>query len=148
MTTVAPESTPETTRTPEGLRYRSIGELLYLHPFSLVLDEYNVRTEQADPDQALLDSVEEDGIETALLVRPLPDGKYGVVAGQRRMLSAQALAQRCIDEGRTDDVEAVPCMVRADLVGQSAEVIAAAVAKSLQENLLRRAMTSTDVARA
>ncbi|MFG2845933.1 hypothetical protein ACGF12_22605 [Kitasatospora sp. NPDC048296] len=147
MTITAPENVTVETRTADGLLYRSIGELHYLDPRKLVLDEYNVRTEDIDPDEALLESVA-TGIDNALLVRPFLDGTYGVVAGQRRMLSAQAAAQKCIDEGRERDILAVPCMVRADLIGQSAEVIAAAVAKSLQENLLRRAMTSADVASA
>ncbi|MFD5610509.1 ParB/RepB/Spo0J family partition protein [Kitasatospora sp. NPDC127060] len=148
MTITTPENVTVETRTADGLLYRSIGELHYLDPRKLVLDEYNVRTEETDPDEAMLESVEADGVETPLLVRPFLDGTYGVVAGQRRMLSAQAAAQKCIDEGRERDIRAVPCMVRADLIGQSAEVIAAAVAKSLQENLLRRAMTSADVASA
>ncbi|MEV7124315.1 ParB/RepB/Spo0J family partition protein [Kitasatospora griseola] len=147
MTTIAPASSTET-RTPEGLRYRSIGKHAYLDPRLLVLDEHNVRTEGAEPDQAMLASVEADGVEQSLIVRPRPDGTYGVLAGQIRMLSAQTAAQKCIDEGREDDILAVPCWVREDLVGQSPQQIAIAVAKSLQENQLRKAMTTGDLARA
>ncbi|MET9396157.1 ParB/RepB/Spo0J family partition protein [Kitasatospora sp. NPDC002965] len=149
MTITVPETVDTEPRTADGLRYRSVGELHYLDPRKLVLDEYNVRKKKdTAPDEAMLASVEADGVEIPLIVRPFLDGTYGVLAGQIRMLSAQAAAQKCVDEGREDDILAVPCMVRADLIGQSAEVVAAAVAKSLQENLLRQAMTLPDVVQA
>ncbi|WP_331727406.1 hypothetical protein OG871_40345 (plasmid) [Kitasatospora sp. NBC_00374] len=147
MTTIANAPLPET-RTANGLRFRSMGHHQYLDPRILVLDEYNVRTEDAEPDQAMLDSVEADGVGVSLLVRPRGDGTYGVLTGQLRMLSAQAAAKKCIDEGREDDIVAVPCWIRDDLEDQTPEKIATAIAKSLQENVLRKAMTSSDVARA
>jgi ParB family chromosome partitioning protein len=143
MTITAPEA-----RTADGLRYRDIGEFAYLDPRKLVLDPYNVRTEDTEPDQAMLDSVEEDGVEVPLIVRPQEDGNYGVLAGQIRMLSAQEAVKRCIEDGRPEDITAVPVMIRHDLVGQGPEVIAAAVAKSLRENHLRRGMSAMDTTRA
>ncbi|MQS17503.1 hypothetical protein F7Q99_36290 [Streptomyces kaniharaensis] len=139
MSITAPE-----TRTADGLRFRDIGEFRYLDPRKLVLDPCNVRTEDTEPDQAMLESVEQDSVEVALIVRPQEDGNFGVLAGQIRMLSAQEVARKCVEEGRPDDVMAIPCMIRHDLVGQGPEVIARAVAKSIQENLLRRKMTARD----
>ncbi|MEV7177853.1 ParB N-terminal domain-containing protein [Kitasatospora sp. NPDC093679] len=135
-------------RTTDGLLLPNIGRLEYVHPDMLVVDEYNVREEEVVPSPGLIASVREKGVEDALIGRPLPDGKIGVLAGQLRMLSAQAVTAELVEAGRKRDVRAVPVMVRDDLADADNDTIAEALALSLAENQLRQQMTTADVVKA
>lgn len=70
---------------------------------SLVVDATNVRVVgDSDLDVSeLAASIADQGVLNPLLVRPLPDGRFGVIAGQRRLAAARAAG---LDE--------VPCQVR------------------------------------
>ncbi len=90
---------------------------------------------QAGQEDAGIDELAEDikakGLINPLTVRPLDDGTYEVVAGQRRFLA-------CKKAG----LDAVPCRFMADLTDTDAVVI------SLTENVQRADMNPTDKAKA
>jgi ParB family transcriptional regulator, chromosome partitioning protein len=85
-----------------------------------------------DPDAlaALAASIEAGGVVQPLLVRPLPDGKYELVAGERRWRAAQQAG-----------LESVPAIVR-----DSAE--AEMLQTALIENMVREDLNPVDEARA
>ena len=78
------------------------------HPFKVRMDESMTE---------LADSVKERGVLSPVLVRPMPDGGYQMVAGHRRKMAAE-LAELptvpCIVRELTDD-EAVIIMVDSNL---------------------------------
>lgn len=78
------------------------------HPFKVRMDESMME---------LVDSVKERGVLSPVLVRPMPDGSYQMVAGHRRKRAAE-LAERpmlpCIIRELTDD-EATIIMVDSNL---------------------------------
>ena len=78
------------------------------HPFKVRMDEEMER---------LVDSVKERGVLSPVLVRPMPEGGYQMVAGHRRKRAAE-LAERpvlpCIIRELTDD-EAIIIMVDSNL---------------------------------
>ena len=85
----------------------------------LEIDPMNVR---GDPkvDMALIDSIRADGALQNLIVRPLPGGRFGVVAGVRRLVAA-----------RVAGLKTLPCRVR-----ELSDIEAMAV--SIKENVHRR----------
>ncbi|WP_052810572.1 ParB/RepB/Spo0J family partition protein [Variovorax paradoxus] len=98
----------------------------------LVLGEANVRRVQRDEGIAELAAlIESQGLLQRLAVVALPDGRYAVVAGGRRLRAMQRLAA----EGRLDAAQAVECRCFAD---------ARAVEVSLAENSGREAMHPAD----
>ena len=98
----------------------------------LVLGEANVRRVHRDEGIAELAAlIESQGLLQRLAVVALPDGRYAVVAGGRRLRAMQRLAV----EGRLDAAQAVECQCFAD---------ARAVEISLAENSGREAMHPAD----
>jgi len=93
-------------------------QVVYLDPSVLVRDEHNARTTDTEPDERLVRSVKEIGVEEAISVRPLNDGtgRYGVFKGWRRSQAAQIANATAVEEGR--EPREVPAFVRADLVGR------------------------------
>jgi ParB family chromosome partitioning protein len=110
---------------------------------------------------ALTDSIREKGILQPILVRPLPEGRYQIVAGERRWRAAQRAGLkgvpalvRELDDTETLEVAIVENVQRADLnpveealgyralidqFGRTQEQVAAVVGKSRSHvaNLLR-----------
>ncbi|WP_329529307.1 ParB/RepB/Spo0J family partition protein [Streptomyces sp. NBC_01462] len=82
----------------------------------LVRDEHNAREHDTEPDQKLITSVKELGVEEPISVRPLPDGTYGVFKGWRRAQAAQIANETAGQDGRP--VRTVKAFVRTDLVGR------------------------------
>lgn len=85
--------------------------------------------EAKGPLEALAYSIRERGVLQPILVRPLDDGRFALVAGERRWRAA-ALA----------GLAEVPAVVREDLEGASLEMA------QLAENLQREALSDLDVA--
>jgi ParB/RepB/Spo0J family partition protein len=75
----------------------------------LIVDECNIRTETWDQCPNFVEDVKDNGVQNPLLVRPLKDGKYGVVAGSRRFnasIDGQRKTVPCIIE-EMDDLTAL-----------------------------------------
>ncbi|MER5638253.1 hypothetical protein ABT095_14990 [Kitasatospora sp. NPDC002227] len=138
---------------PQGLRVRPM-ELMQVDPRTLVLDPHNVRDEDVELDQAMLDSVKLGGVDTPVIIRPLtkeqaealakpgkPLPEYGVLMGQRRWQTALEAVK--LAEEDHEEAFALPAILRRDLKGATAE----ALTKSLVENLHRKDMTASNVAR-
>ena len=81
-------------------------------------DAYNARTTDTKPDDDLLASVKELGVQDAISVRPGPDGRYGAFKGWRRAQAQQAANESAAADSRP--VRKVPAIIRADLVGSDA----------------------------
>lgn len=81
------------------------------------------------PLEALAYSIREHGILQPIVLRPLPDGRHALVAGERRWRAA-ALA----------GLKEVPAVIREDLEGASLEMA------QLAENLQRESLSDIDVA--
>lgn len=81
--------------------------------------------------EELASSIRQQGLLSPPIVRPMPDGRFEVLVGQRRLLACRKIG-----------LDPVPCLVRDDLGD------ADAVALSLVENVHRADMHPLDKARA
>ena len=106
-------------------------KLQHIDLSNLRLSEINVRRHGARDLESLIASIRSLGVIQPLLVRPNCDG-FEVVAGQRRLLACQALAE---EQGRFDPL---PCAVLEE--GDDAKAIEA----SLAENVMRLPMDELD----
>jgi ParB family transcriptional regulator, chromosome partitioning protein len=107
------------------------GELREL-PIELVKPNPNQPRTKIDPEAlaGLTSSIETNGIVQPLLVRPLPDGSYELIAGERRWRAAQAAG-----------LEKVPAVVRDQELAERLQV-------ALIENMVREDLNPVDEARA
>ncbi|MET9933773.1 MULTISPECIES: ParB N-terminal domain-containing protein [unclassified Streptomyces] len=120
---------------------------------SLIVDPFNHRRKPQDeteedttePDAETIQSVEEMGVQQAIVLRPLNgdhQGKYGIIIGQRRTKAAWYAAQKDLAEGRKP--RPIPALIRPDLTDADDEALAA----SFVENKIRRNATLRDDVRA
>jgi ParB family chromosome partitioning protein len=107
------------------------GELREL-PIELIKPNPNQPRTKIDPEAlaGLASSIETNGIVQPLLVRPLPDGSYELIAGERRWRAAQAAG-----------LEKVPAVVRDQELAERLQV-------ALIENMVREDLNPVDEARA
>ncbi len=107
------------------------GELREL-PIELVKPNPNQPRTKIDAEAlaGLTSSIETNGIVQPLLVRPLPDGSYELIAGERRWRAAQAAG-----------LEKVPAVVRDQELAERLQV-------ALIENMVREDLNPVDEARA
>jgi ParB family transcriptional regulator, chromosome partitioning protein len=107
------------------------GELREL-PTELIKPNPNQPRTKIDPDSlaGLASSIEANGIVQPLLVRPLPDGSYELIAGERRWRAAQAAG-----------LAKVPAVVRDQELAERMQV-------ALIENMVREDLNPVDEARA
>jgi ParB family chromosome partitioning protein len=107
------------------------GELREL-PVELIKPNPNQPRTKIDPEAlaGLASSIETNGVVQPLLVRPLPDGSYELVAGERRWRAAQAAG-----------LEKVPAVVRDQELAERLQV-------ALIENMVREDLNPVDEARA
>ncbi|MEU9370424.1 ParB N-terminal domain-containing protein [Streptomyces avermitilis] len=91
-------------------------QIVHLDPALLVRDECNAREHDTEPDDKLIASVKELGVEEAISVRPNPDGTYGAFKGWRRGQAAQIANATAEQDGRA--ARPVKAFVRTDLVGR------------------------------
>ncbi|GAA2344728.1 ParB/RepB/Spo0J family partition protein [Streptomyces violaceusniger] len=92
--------------------------IVRLDPSLIVRDGHNARTTDTEPDEKLIASVKELGVQDAISVRPASDGTYGAFKGWRRAQALQIANTTAEAEGRP--VRQVPAIVRDDLVGRDA----------------------------
>ncbi len=108
------------------------------HPFKVRMDEEMER---------LVDSVKERGVLSPVLVRPMPDGGYQMVAGHRRKRAAE-LAERpmlpCIIRELTDD-EAIIIMVDSNLQREQVLPSEKAFAYKMKLDAMKRQGQRTDL---
>jgi len=101
------------------------------HPFKVRMDEEMER---------LVDSVKERGVLSPVLVRPMPEGGYQMVAGHRRKRAAE-LAERpmlpCIIRELTDD-EAIIIIVDSNLQREQVFPSEKAFAYKMKLDAMRR----------
>jgi ParB family chromosome partitioning protein len=109
----------------------SAGELREL-PTELIKPNPNQPRTKIDPESlvGLASSIEANGVVQPLLVRPLPDGSYELVAGERRWRAAQAAG-----------LARVPALVRDQELAERLQV-------ALVENMVREDLNPVDEARA
>jgi ParB family chromosome partitioning protein len=107
------------------------GELREL-PLELIKPNPNQPRTKLDPDAlaGLASSIETNGVVQPLLVRPLPDGSYELIAGERRWRAAQAAG-----------LAKVPAVVRDQELAERLQV-------ALIENMVREDLNPVDEARA
>lgn len=107
------------------------GELREL-PIGLIKPNPNQPRTMIDPDAlaGLASSIEANGVVQPLLVRPLPDGSYELIAGERRWRAAQAAG-----------LAKVPAVVRDQELAERLQV-------ALIENMVREDLNPVDEARA
>jgi len=108
------------------------------HPFKVRMDEEMER---------LVDSVKERGVLSPVLVRPMPEGGYQMVAGHRRKRAAE-LAERpmlpCIIRELTDD-EAIVIMVDSNLQREQVLPSEKAFAYKMKLDAMKRQGERTDL---
>ncbi len=107
------------------------GELREL-PIELIKPNPNQPRTKIDPEAlaGLASSIETNGVVQPLLVRPLPDGSYELIAGERRWRASQAAG-----------LEKVPAVVRDQELAERLQV-------ALIENMVREDLNPVDEARA
>ncbi|MGW0778451.1 ParB/RepB/Spo0J family partition protein [Streptomyces sp. NPDC002835] len=137
MTTVI-TPTPAETPSPDEDQF----EVVRLDPADLERDPCNARTEGTAPDDRLINSVKALGVEDAISVRPLSNGKYGVFKGWRRAQAAQIANETAEADGRPR--QTVKAVIRTDLAGRDAWTRFL----SLVENDHRSQMEAPDAIRA
>jgi ParB family transcriptional regulator, chromosome partitioning protein len=108
-----------------------IGDLREL-PIGLIKPNPNQPRTKVDPEAlaGLASSIEASGVVQPLLVRPLPDGSYELIAGERRWRAAQAAG-----------LARVPAVVRDQELAERLQV-------ALIENMVREDLNPVDEARA
>ncbi|MEU5044578.1 ParB/RepB/Spo0J family partition protein [Streptomyces griseorubiginosus] len=114
-------------------------QIVLLDPAQVVRDEQNARETDTEPDEELIASVKEIGVEETISVRPRPDGTYGAFKGWRRA-QAQKIAN---DTAEQEDrpVRRIKAHVREDLVGRDGWTRFL----SLVENKHREGMSERDI---
>ncbi|MEV4048203.1 ParB N-terminal domain-containing protein [Streptomyces sp. NPDC049744] len=150
--------TEQTEQTPENeaAEPAAFGRLVAIDPLDfdpdggteklVIVDPYNHRKKReegdtTEPDAALIASVEEVGVQQAIILRPQEgerDGQLGIVIGQRRTLAAYRVASAAAQEGR--EYRKIPAIIRDDLRGVDDE----ALTVSMVENLHRRQASAQD----
>ncbi|HUC07720.1 MAG TPA: ParB/RepB/Spo0J family partition protein, partial [Solirubrobacterales bacterium] len=120
LSAILPEASPE-----------QAGELREL-PTELIKPNPNQPRTRIDPESlaGLASSIEANGVVQPLLVRPLPDGSYELIAGERRWRAAQAAG-----------LTKVPAVVRDQELAERLQV-------ALIENMVREDLNPVDEARA
>jgi ParB-like chromosome segregation protein Spo0J len=130
----APTDAPDT---PE----EDMPQIVYLDPAVILRDAQNAREHDTEPDEELIASVKEIGVEDAISVRPLPDGTYGAFKGWRRTQAQQIANATAEEDGRP--VRRIKAYVREDLVGRDGWTRFL----SLVENKHREGMSERDILR-
>ncbi len=141
---------------PETSADAAAGELLEL-PVDLIKPNPNQPRTHFDPDAlaALAQSIEASGVVQPILVRPLPDGSYELVAGERRWRAAQQAGLEKVpaiarDQAEPERLQAalIENMVREDLNPVEEAKACSALVEDLgltKEELARRVGRSRSV---
>ncbi|GHC88541.1 ParB/RepB/Spo0J family partition protein [Streptomyces flavofungini] len=132
---------PSTTADQPVTQEEASSQFAELDPAMIVRDPCNAREEDPEPDEELINSVKEIGVEDAISVRPRPDGTFAAFKGWRRAQAAQIANYTAEADGRP--VRTVKAWVRADLVGNDAWTRLLSVI----ENKQRASMSERDTLR-
>ncbi|MFF6953805.1 ParB/RepB/Spo0J family partition protein [Streptomyces iakyrus] len=116
-------------------------QIVLLDPAQVVRDEQNARETDTEPDEELIASVKEIGVEETISVRPRPDGTYGAFKGWRRAQAQKIANDTAEQDGRP--VRRIKAHVREDLVGRDGWTRFL----SLVENKHREGMSERDILR-
>ncbi|MFE8018258.1 ParB/RepB/Spo0J family partition protein [Streptomyces antibioticus] len=116
-------------------------QIVLLDPAQVVRDEQNARETDTEPDEELIASVREIGVEETISVRPRPDGMYGAFKGWRRAQAQKIANDTAEQDGRP--VRRIKAHVREDLVGRDGWTRFL----SLVENKHREGMSERDILR-
>ncbi|MGW2911323.1 ParB/RepB/Spo0J family partition protein [Streptomyces asoensis] len=111
---MAPAASPQTGQ-PDALE-EAVQQVVHLDAALLVCDACNAREHDTEPDDQLVASVKEIGVEEPISVRPNPDGTYAVFKGWRRSRAAQIANAAAGQDGRP--VRTVRAFIRTDLIGR------------------------------
>ncbi|MEU9191048.1 ParB N-terminal domain-containing protein [Streptomyces sp. NPDC048484] len=130
-------STPPTE--PATHKEEDAPQIVLLDPALVARDEYNAREEDTEPDEDLINSVKEIGVEETISVRPRPDGTYGAFKGWRRAQAQQIANATAEQDGRP--VRRIKAHVREDLLGRDGWTRFL----SLVENKHREGMSERDI---
>ena len=122
--TTDPSSSPET-----PLSLESEGERVHYLRLELLDPSPDQPRLQAEPDPELLENIRLFGVRTPIHVRPVYNGRYHIVAGERRWRACQILGKATI-----------PALIRHDNLDVAA-------AEALIDNLLRKELTGYEEAR-
>jgi ParB-like chromosome segregation protein Spo0J len=114
-------------------------QIVLLDPAQVVRDEQNARETDTEPDEELIASVKEIGVEETISVRPRPDGTYGAFKGWRRAQAQQIANATAEEDGRP--VRRIKAHVREDLIGRDGWTRFL----SLVENKHREGMSERDI---
>ncbi|MGW4951473.1 ParB/RepB/Spo0J family partition protein [Streptomyces parvulus] len=114
-------------------------QIVMLDPAQVVRDEQNARETDTAPDEELIASVKEIGVEETISVRPRPDGTYGAFKGWRRAQAQKVANDSAEQDGRP--VRRIKAHVREDLVGRDGWTRFL----SLVENKHREGMSERDI---
>lgn len=114
-------------------------QIVLLDPAQVVRDEQNARETDTEPDEELIASVKEIGVEETISVRPRPDGTYGAFKGWRRAQAQKIANDTAEQDGRP--VRRIKAHVREDLVGRDGWTRFL----SLVENKHREGMSERDI---
>ncbi|MDG9709767.1 ParB/RepB/Spo0J family partition protein [Streptomyces sp. DH10] len=114
-------------------------QIVLLDPALIVRDEQNARETDTEPDEELIASVKEIGVEETISVRPRPDGTYGAFKGWRRAQAQKIANDTAEQDGRP--VRRIKAHVREDLVGRDGWTRFL----SLVENKHREGMSERDI---
>jgi ParB/RepB/Spo0J family partition protein len=109
--------------------HESEGERVYNLRLDLLDPSPDQPRLQAEPDQELLENIRLFGVRTPIHVRPVADGRYHIVAGERRWRACQILGKATI-----------PALIRHDNQDMAA-------AEALIDNLLRKELTGYEEAK-
>ncbi|MFI9825262.1 ParB/RepB/Spo0J family partition protein [Streptomyces sp. NPDC052013] len=129
-------STPPTE---PGTHEEEAPQIVLLDPALVVRDECNAREEDIEPDEDLINSVKEIGVEEPISVRPRPNGTFGVFKGWRRAQAQQIANSTAEQDGRP--VRRIKAHVREDLIGRDGWTRFL----SLVENKHREGMSERDI---
>ncbi|MFF4283017.1 ParB/RepB/Spo0J family partition protein [Streptomyces kronopolitis] len=139
-TTVKPRPTarPKAATPPVAPEGEDARQIEYIDPAAISRDDCNARESDTEPDEDLLNSVREIGVEEPVSVRPRPDGTFGAFKGWRRVQAAQIANSTAEQDGRPQ--RKIPAYMRPDLVGRDGWTRML----SLIENAHRKQMTERD----
>ena len=89
--------------------------MLKILPMEKLVNDHNVRNDDDDTLNDLIDSIKINGLITPISVREIDNGKYQIVAGHRRYKAMQRLGEPMIECNILDNIDRDVDFIRAQL---------------------------------